>query len=83
MSSPLFWLVLEPPIQVPLMLAVLAPVRTFDPAFSITALAFNLSEAAFVPARLVYSQGAGADQGPKQTPRERDARRFVRPRPIC
>lgn len=56
-SSLFFWLVLEIPIQVPLILAVLGRFGHLDSAFYITALAFNLFEAAFVLAQLVYSQG--------------------------
>lgn len=57
-SSLFFWLALELPIQVPLVLAVLGLFQEFDPAFYITALAFNLFEAAFVLAQFVYSQGS-------------------------
>ncbi len=60
MSSLFFWLVLEVPIQVPLVLAVLGVFPGLEPAFYTTALAFNLFEAAFVLAQLVYSQRADA-----------------------
>jgi hypothetical protein len=60
LSSLFFWLVLELPIQVPLILAVLGLFQDLDPAFYITALAFNLFEAAFVLAQFVYSQGGSA-----------------------
>lgn len=60
-SSLFFWLVLEVPIQVPLVLAVLGLFPDFDRAFYITALAFNLFEAAFVLAQFVYSQRGGGD----------------------
>jgi hypothetical protein len=60
LSSLFFWLVLELPIQVPLILAVLGLFRDLDPAFYVTALAFNLFEAAFVLAQFVYSQGGSA-----------------------
>lgn len=59
-SSLFFWLALELPIQVPLILAVLGIFPELDPAFYVTALAFNLFEAAFVLAQFVYSQGSGA-----------------------
>jgi hypothetical protein len=59
-SSLFFWIMLEVPIQVPLLLAVLGLFPDLDPAFYTTALAFNLFEAAFVLAQLVYSQRAGA-----------------------
>lgn len=51
-----FWLLLEVPIQVPLILAVLGLYPDLEPAFYTTALVFNLFEAAFVLAQLVYSQ---------------------------
>ncbi len=60
-SSLFFWLVLEVPIQVPLIVAVLGLAPDVDPALYVTALAFNLFEAAFVLAQFVYSQGAVAD----------------------
>ena len=53
-----FWLLLELPIQVPLVLAVLGPFPHLEPAFYTTALVFNLFEAAFVLARLVYWQAS-------------------------
>jgi magnesium-transporting ATPase (P-type) len=56
-SSAFFWLVLELPIQVPLIVAVLGLFPDIAPALYITALAFNLFEAAFVLAQFVYSQG--------------------------
>jgi hypothetical protein len=59
-SSLFFWLALELPIQVPLLLAVLGLFQGLDVAFYVTALAFNLFEAAFVLAQFVYSQGAEA-----------------------
>jgi O-antigen/teichoic acid export membrane protein len=59
-SSPLlaafFWLLLELPVQVPLLLAVSGVRPALDPAFYLTALLFNLFEAAFVLAQFVYSQ---------------------------
>ena len=51
-----FWLLLELPIQVPLVLAVLGPFPELEPGFYTTALVFNLFQAAFVLARLVYWQ---------------------------
>ena len=60
MSSLFFWLVLELPIQVPLLLAVLGLFQGLDVAFYVTALAFNLFEAAFVLAQFVYPQSAEA-----------------------
>jgi len=55
-----FWLLLEVPIQLPLILAVLGPFPDLGAAFYTTALAFNLFEAAFVLALLVYSQSEAA-----------------------
>jgi hypothetical protein len=52
----LFWLVLEVPMQIPLVLTVLGPYPDLEPAFYTTALVLNLFEAAFVLAQLVYSQ---------------------------
>lgn len=60
-SSVFFWLALELPIQVPLIIAVLGLRQELDPAFYVTALAFNLFEAAFVLAQFVYAQGGRAD----------------------
>ena len=51
-----FWLLLEVPMQVPLVLAVLGPYPALEPAFYTTALVLNLFEAAFVLAQLVYTQ---------------------------
>ncbi len=51
-----FWLLLEVPIQLPLVLAVLGLFPDLEPAFYITALVFSLFQAAFVLAQLVYSQ---------------------------
>ena len=51
-----FWLLLEIPMQVPLILAVLGLFPSLEPAFYITALVLNLFEAAFVLAQFVYSQ---------------------------
>lgn len=59
-SSPIkavfFWLLLELPVQLPLFLIVLGLRPALDPAFYVTALVFNLFEAAFVLAQFVYSQ---------------------------
>lgn len=51
-----FWFLLEVPMQVPLVLAVLGLYPDLEPAFYTTALVLNLFEAAFVLAQLVYSQ---------------------------
>ncbi len=60
-SSLFFWLALEVPIQVPLIVAVLGLSPDVDPALYVTALAFNLFEAAFILAQFVYSQDGIAD----------------------
>ncbi len=56
LSAALFWLLLELPVQIPLILILFGPWPDLDPAFYLTALVFNLFEAAFVLAQLVYSQ---------------------------
>jgi hypothetical protein len=53
-----FWLLLEIPIQVPLLFAVLGLYPDLGSAFYTTALVFNLFEAAFVLAQFVYSQAS-------------------------
>lgn len=53
-----FWVLLEAAIQVPLILAILGLFPDLEPGFYTTALAFNLFEAAFVLAQLVYAQAA-------------------------
>ena len=51
-----FWILLEIPLQIPLILVLLAANPELDPAFYITSLVLNLFEAAFVLVQLVYSQ---------------------------
>jgi hypothetical protein len=51
-----FWLLLEVPLQVPLILTLLGLFPDLEPAFYTTSLLFNLFEAAFVLTQLVYSQ---------------------------
>ena len=53
-----FWLLLELPIQIPLVLTILGLYPNLEPGFYTTALVFNLFEAAFVLARLVYWQAS-------------------------
>lgn len=55
-ASSFFWLALELPVQVPLILAVLGIFPDLAQAFYITALVFNLFQAAFVLAQFVYAQ---------------------------
>jgi hypothetical protein len=56
LKAAFFWILLELPVQVPLFLIVLGARPDLDQAFYLTALIFNLFEAAFVLAQLVYSQ---------------------------
>lgn len=51
-----FWVVLEVPIQVPLILVVLGVCQHLGSALYTTALVLNLFQAAFVLAQLVFSQ---------------------------
>jgi hypothetical protein len=51
-----FWVLLELPVQLPLILSVLGVRPDLQPAFYLTALVFNLFEAAFVLAQFVYQQ---------------------------
>ena len=60
-SSAFFWLVLEIPVQLPLILAVLAILPDLGEAFYTTALVFNLFQAAFVLARFVYDRAVPND----------------------
>lgn len=59
-SNPLgtafFWIALEIPLQVPLILTVIGSHAHLAPAFYITALILHIFEAAFVFAQFVYSQ---------------------------
>lgn len=55
-TTAFFWLVLELPIHVLLILAILGLFPDLEPAFYTTALVIHLFEAAFVLAQLVYSQ---------------------------
>lgn len=57
-SSAFFWLALELPVQVPLILAVLAVPPDLGEAYYTTALVFNLFQAAFVLAEFVYARVA-------------------------
>ena len=51
-----FWLLLEVPIQISLILTLLGLYPDLEPAFYTTALLFHLFEAAFVLAQIVHSQ---------------------------
>ncbi len=54
----LFWLVLELPLQVSLVLALLSVIPALDAAFYVTALVLNLVEAAYLLARVVLARDA-------------------------
>jgi len=56
-----FWLLLEVPIEVPLVLSVLGVFPDLEPAFYTTALVLHVFEAAFVLTQLVYSQTPQTD----------------------
>ena len=51
-----FWLLLEAPIQISLILTILGLYPDLKLAFYTTALLFHLFEAAFILAQIVYSQ---------------------------
>lgn len=53
-----FWLLLEIPMQVPLVLVIVGSYPDLEPAFYITALVLNLFQAVFVLAQFVYSQAS-------------------------
>lgn len=55
-AAAFFWLLLEVPVQVPLILILIGLWPELDSAFYTTALVFNLFEAAFVLVQLVYAQ---------------------------
>jgi hypothetical protein len=56
LASTFFWLALEVPVQLPLILAVLAIPPDLGEAYYTTALVFNLFQAAFVLAQFVYAR---------------------------
>ena len=56
LTAAFFWLLLEMLVQVPLILILLGSWQDLEPAFYSTALVFNLFEAAYVLAQLVYAQ---------------------------
>ncbi len=55
LRSAFFWLLLEIPMQLPLVLIVLGINTELDEAFYITSIILNLLQAAFVMAQFVYS----------------------------
>lgn len=56
MIAAFFWLLLEIPMQAPLVLVIIGANPELEPAFYITSLVLNLFQAAFVLAQFVYSQ---------------------------
>jgi hypothetical protein len=56
LTAAFFWLLLEILVQVPLILVLVGSWQDLEPAFYSTALVFNLFEAAYVLAQLVYAQ---------------------------
>lgn len=56
MMAAFFWLLLEIPMQAPLVLVIIGANPELEPAFYITSLVLNLFQAAFVLAQFVYSQ---------------------------
>jgi len=56
LTAAFFWLLLEILVQVPLILILVGSWQDLEPAFYSTALVFNLFEAAYVLAQLVYAQ---------------------------
>ena len=57
-ASLFFFLLLEAPLQIPLILTLFGLFPDLEPAFYTTALFFALFEAAFVLSQLVYSSGS-------------------------
>jgi mycothiol synthase len=76
----LFWVFLEVPIQVPLVLAVLGVAPTLAPAFYVTGLVLNLVEAAFVFARLVFARSVQDDVSDRELPLDTPPSPLVGPR---
>jgi len=56
LGTAFFWILLEVPMQLPLILTVIGLFPKLEPAFYITALVLNVFQAAFVLAQFVYSQ---------------------------
>jgi len=57
-----FWVGLELPIQIPLILAMFGSYPALEPAFYTTALVLNVFEAAFVLTQLVFSHVVAPDR---------------------
>jgi len=56
LSAMFFWILLEAPMQLPLILTILGLFPQLEPAFYFTSLVLNVFQAAFVLAQFVYSQ---------------------------
>lgn len=55
-TSVFYWMLLEVPMQLPLILTIFGVYPELEPAFYTTALVLNVFQAAFVLAQFVYSQ---------------------------
>jgi hypothetical protein len=56
MMAAFFWILLEIPVQAPLVLILIGRWPDLEPAFYTTSLVFSLFEAAYVLAQIVYAQ---------------------------
>ena len=65
-ASIFFWLVLEPLIQVPLVLCVVGLFPAYAPAFYLVAVIINLGQSAQTLLQAVYARIARADEAAKQ-----------------
>ena len=63
LTAAFFWLALELPVQVPLILTLFGRFPAREPAFYTTSLVFNLFQAAFILAQVVTTQS-----GPENRP---------------
>ena len=73
----LFWLLLEVPLQVPLILTMLGLFPDLEPALYTTALLFHLFEAVFVLAQIVYSQVEPTSAEGSKPPSKRKHRHII------
>ena len=76
-STLFFWLLLEIPLQAPLVLTMLGWYPNLELAFYTTALLFQLFEAVFVLAQIVYSQVDPASAEPSQRPSQTKKRHII------
>jgi hypothetical protein len=72
-----FWLLLEIPLQVPLVLTMLGWYPNLELAFYTTALLFQLFEAVFVLAQIVYSQVGPSDSNTSSHPSKSKKRPII------